>query len=188
MMKKINSETEYNTLYLASKNMGKELSNNFQYYKQINDFYNNKGKNNQFQSESLSKLSLTYEQNSSSPNKFQSESLSKLSLTYEQNSSSPNKEKNHIKTQTDLDNRTNYYESLKNEINHKKNELLKNNLNVKSAVEYNNSLLENFSIKKKLENINMGIAYKIHNGFKYYFNLPNEQIYILKEATLAAKA
>ena len=161
MMKKINSETEYNTLYLASKNMGKELSNNFKYYKQINDFYNNKGKNNQ----------------------FQSESLSKLSLTYEQNSSSPNKEKNHIKTQTDLDNRTNYYENLKNEINHKKNEGLKNNLNVKSAVEYNNSLLENFSIKKKLENINMGIAYKIHNGFKYYFNLPNEQIYILKEVS-----
>ena len=35
--------------------------------------------------------------------------------------------------------------------------------------------------KKKPNNLNLGISYKLNNGYKYYFNLPNEEIYILKE-------
>ena len=160
-MKKINSESEYNTLYLASKNKGISSNNQIKYYNHINELYNNNGIYNQFKLESLSKLS-------SSPG---------------ENSNSPSKEKNHIKTQTDFDNRPNYYESIINELDNKKNRGQKSNLNVKSAVEYNKSILDNLSIKKKLENINIGIAYKLYNGYKFYFNLPNEQIYILKEVS-----
>ena len=57
------------------------------------------------------------------------------------------------------------------------------NKNINSAVEYNKNILENFSIKKKKENINISIAYKINNGYKFYFNLPNEQIFIFKEVS-----
>ena len=35
--------------------------------------------------------------------------------------------------------------------------------------------------KKKPNNLNLGIYYKLNNGYKYYFHLPNEEIYILKE-------
>ena len=35
--------------------------------------------------------------------------------------------------------------------------------------------------KKEIKNINEGITFKINNGFKYYFNLRNINIYLLKE-------
>ena len=158
-MKKINSESEYNSLYLPGKNGEKEFNDNIKYYNNINELYNNNG---------------TY-------NKFKSEGFSKLSSSHEKNLNSHSKEKQHIKTLTEFDNSQNYYESLIDELEYKMNKGKK--VNVNSAIEYNKNILENFSIKKKLENINIGIAYKIHNGYKFYFNLPNEQIYILKEVS-----
>ena len=42
--------------------------------------------------------------------------------------------------------------------------------------------MQKFKNKKKdIENINEGITYKMKNGFKYYFNLRNINIYFLKE-------
>ena len=119
--------------------------------------------------------------NNGTYNKFKSESLSKLSSSHEPNSNSHSKEKQHIKTLTEFDNIPNYYESLINELEHQRKKGQK--VNVNSAIEYDNNILENFAIKKKLENINIGIPYKIYNGYKFYFNLPNEQIYILKEVS-----
>ena len=161
-MKKINSESEYNSLYLPNKNGGKKYNDNIKHYNNINninELYNNNG---------------TY-------NELKSESLSKLSSSHEPNSNSHSKEKQHIKTLTEFDNIPNYYESLINELEHQRNKCQK--LNVNSVVEYDKNILENFYIKKKIENINIGIAYKIYNGYKFYFNLPNEQIYILKEVS-----
>ena len=44
------------------------------------------------------------------------------------------------------------------------------------------NIMQKFKNKKKdIENINEGITYKIKNGFKYYFNLRNINIYFLKE-------
>ena len=160
-MKKINSESEYNYLYLVNKNNGKELNNNIQYHNQINKPFKNNG-------------IYTH---------LKSESLSQFSSSHEQNSNSLSKEKYHIKTQIDFEKRPNYYESIINEMEHKNNKIQKNSKSVNSAAEYDKKILENLSIKKKIENINIGLAYKMNNGYKFYFNLPNEQIYILKEVS-----
>ena len=160
-MKKISSDSEYNYLYLVGKNEGKELKKNIQYYNPINEPYNKNG---------------IY-------NHFKSESLSQFSSSHEQNSNSLSREKRHIKTLIEFDKTPNYYESIINEMEHKTNISQKKNPNVNSAAEYNKNIIENFSIKKKLENINRGIAFKMKNGYKFYFNLPNEQIYILKEVS-----
>ena len=156
----VNSESEYNGLHLATKKYGNELNNNFKYNDNINEHYKNLINDH-----------------------IKSESLYNISSNHGQNPNSNKKEKYYIKTQTVFDNKINYYENIINEIKNKKNKDQKSNANIKSAVEYNKNLLENFSIKKKIENINIGIAYKIYNGYKFYFNLPNEQIYILKEVS-----
>ena len=159
-MKKINSESEYNPLYIINKNNGKKANNYIKYYNNINELYKNNGNYNH----------------------YKSESLSKFSSSHEQNSNSHSRDKYHIKTQTEFDNRPNYYESIINEIEHKEKKAQNNN-NINSAAEYNKNILENFAIKKKIDNINIGIAYKFYNGYKFYFNLPNEQIFILKEVS-----
>ena len=160
-MKKINSESEYNSLYLINKNSKSNTNNYIKYYNNINELNKNNGKNNYYKSESLSKFS-------SSHDKY---------------SHSHSRDKHHIKTQTDFDTRPNYYESIINELEHKRKKGQMMNKNINSAVEYNKNILENFSIKKKIENINISIAYKINNGYKFYFNLPNEQIFIFKEVS-----
>ena len=160
-MKKINSEAEYNSLYLINKNVGKNSNNYIKYYNNINELYKNNGNYNH----------------------YKSESLSKFSSSHDKNSQSQSKDKHHIKTQTEFDKRPNYYESIINELEHKRKKGQKMNKNINSAVEYNKNILENFSIKKKIENINISIAYKIYNGYKFYFNLPNEQIFIFKEVS-----
>ena len=44
------------------------------------------------------------------------------------------------------------------------------------------NIIQKFKNKKKdIQNINEGITYKMKNGFKYYFNLRNINIYFLKE-------
>ena len=96
-MKKINSESEYNPLYIINKNNGKKANNYIKYYNNINELYKNNGNYNH----------------------YKSESLSKFSSSHEQNSNSHSRDKYHIKTQTEFDNRPNYYESIKNEIEHK---------------------------------------------------------------------
>ena len=155
-MKKINSESEYNSIYLINKNVGKKSNNYIKYYNNINELYKNNGNYNHYKSESLSKFSSSHSQS---------------------------KEKHHIKTQTDFDQRPNYYESIINDLEHKRKTGQKMNKNINSAAEYNKNILENFSIKKKIENINISIAYKIYNGYKFYFNIPNEQIFIFKEVS-----
>jgi hypothetical protein len=155
-MKKINSESEYNPLYLVNKNIVKEYNTNIKYYNHFNSLYNNTGTNH-----------------------LKSESFSRFSTSHEKNYTSHN----NIKMQTELNNSPNYYESIINEIDYKKIKNQKNNPKTNSAIEYNKNILENLAIKKKLENINIGIAYKMYNGYKFYFNLPNEQIYILKEVS-----
>ena len=155
-MKKINSESEYNPLYLVNKNIVKEYNTNIKYYNHFNSLYNNTGTNH-----------------------LKSESFSRFSTSHEKNYTSHN----NIKMQTELNNSPNYYESIINDIDYKKIKNQKNNPKTNSAIEYNKNILENLAIKKKLENINIGIAYKMYNGYKFYFNLPNEQIYILKEVS-----
>ena len=156
-LKNINSEFEYD-LHLGKKIYGKEFDNNYKYYNYINEPYKN----------------IAH---------FNSESHCNISTSREQNPNSYNKEKYYIKTQTVFDNKINFPKHIINEIESIKNKEQKNNQNINSAAEYNKNILENFSIKKKLENINIGIAYKVYNGYKFYFNLPNEQIYILKEVS-----
>ena len=158
-MKKINSESEYNSLYLLNKNGGKKPNNYIKYNNNINELYKNNGNYSHYKSENLSKFSSSHDQNS--------HSLSR--------------DKHHIKTQTEFDKRPNYYESIINDLEHKRKKGQIINKNINSAAEYNKNILENFSIKKKIENINIGLPYKIYNGYKFYFNIPNEQIYILKE-------
>ena len=158
-MKENGSESELSALYLASINGAKGVNNHLKYYKHINELYNN---NN------------SYNQN-------KSENHSIFSSSQDKNSNSQSREKSHIKTQTDFDNRPNYYESLLNNLEKRRLKGQKNILNVKSAEEYNKDILKNLNIIKKIENINIGIAYKIQNGYKFYFNIPNEQLYILKE-------
>lgn len=109
-----------------------------------------------------------------------SENHSKISSSQDKNSKSQSKEKNHTKTQTDFEknNTSNFYENLIYEIqNHSKK-------NISSAAEYDKNILKIFEIKKnKIENLNLGITYKMYNGYKYNFNVKNQQIYILKEVS-----
>ena len=58
-----------------------------------------------------------------------------------------------------------------------------NNYNELDNSNHNNKdIFNNFkSPKKEIENINEGITFKYNNGFKYYFNLRNANIYFLKE-------
>ena len=161
-LKKINSESVYNTLYLVDKYRGKRINNNIKYYN-INRFYNNQGLNNH--------------------TNLMSESLSKLSSSQEQNSNSYSKDIYHIKTQTDFDNKPNYYESLISNFGYKRKNNKISKISLKSEANFDKNKLDIFEIKKKIQNINIGITYKIYNGYKFYFNLPNEQIYILKEVS-----
>ena len=154
-----------NHKYVANKKYNKEFKqlNNHLSYSNINDnvykknyyYYNNKSENN-----------------------------SKLSPSQEKNSNSQSREKNNTKTQTDFEknNRPNYYENLIYELNKLPNGS-SSQININSAFEYNNNILENFALKKKIDNLNIGIPYKLYNGYKFYFNIPNEQIYILKEVS-----
>ena len=160
-LKNVNSD-EYD-FHLGRKIYGKELDNNFKYYNYINEPYKNIDHFKKFPVEYIL--------------------IKQRFIGNSQNLNSYNKEKNYIKTQTVFDNKINFSEYIINEIKNKKNKDQKNNQNINSASEYNKNVLENFSIKKKLENINIGIAYKMYNGYKFYFNLPNEQIYILKEVS-----
>ena len=61
-----------------------------------------------------------------------------------------------------------------------------NNYNELDNSNHNNKdIFNNFkSPKKEIENINEGITFKYNNGFKYYFNLRNANIYFLKEVQL----
>ena len=166
--KKISSESEFNTLYLDNKLGRPELNNHLKYYKHINEFYinNNNNSYNHTKSDNHSIFSSSQDKDKN------------------KNSNSQSREKNnHIKTQIDFENRPNYYESLINVLEKRRQKGLKSNIYIKSAEEYDKNILENLNIKKKIENINIGIAYKIHNGYKFFFNLPNEQIYILKEVS-----
>ena len=152
-----------NHLYIGNtkyKNLNKPFNfcNNMNdnFYKKNDNFYHyNKSENN-------SKLSPSQEKNS-------------------KNSNSQSRDKNHIKTQTDFEkkSRPNYYEFLINELENKNPPNPKFNIN--SAAEYNIEVLKNFVTKKKIENLEFGITYKIYNGYKFFFNVPNGQIYILKE-------
>ena len=87
----------------------------------------------------------------------------------DKHSSSQNKEKN-IRTKTDFDTnvKSNYYQSLIYE--------LENRFNNESKWDLNKDKNNN-----KIENLNIGITYKVYNGYKYYFNIPNAQVYLLKE-------
>ena len=152
-----------NHLYIGNKKY-KDLNNPLNYCHNINDnFYK---KNNNF-----------YQYNKSENNSKLSPSQEKTS----KNSNSQSREKCKTKTQTDFEknSRPNYYENLIYELENKYPTSSKYNFN--SAVEYNNNIFENFVTKKKIDNLNMGITYKIYNGYKFYFNIPNGQIYILNE-------
>ena len=150
-------------LYLESKNY-KDLNNRFNYCNNINNYFYKKN-NNFYQynkSENNSKLSPSQEKN-------------------QKNSNSQSREKNHTKTQIDFEkkSRPNYYENLIYELENKNPSNSKFNIN--SAAEYNINILKNFVSKKNIENLDIGITYRIYNGYKFYFNIPNGQIYILKE-------
>ncbi len=152
-----------NHKYVTNKKYNKEFKqlNNYLSYSNINDnfkknyYYNNKSENND-----------------------------KLSPSQEKHSNSQSREKIHTKTQTDFDknSRPNYYENLIYELNKWPNGS-NSQINTNSAFEYNNNILEHFALQKKIDNLNIGIPYKLYNGYKFYFNIPNEQIYILKEVS-----
>ena len=155
-----------NHKYVANKKYNKEFKqlNNHLSYSNINESCNYYKKNN-------------YHIN-------KSENNSKLSPSQEKNSHSQSREKSHTKTQTDFEknNRPNYYESLIYELN-KLPDGNSSQLNINSVIGYNNNILENFDLNKKIKNLNIGIPYKLYYGYKFYFNIPNEQIYILKEVS-----
>ena len=152
-----------NHLYIGN-NKYKNLNKPFNYCNNMNDnFYKKNGNFYHYnKSEKNSKLSPSQEKNS-------------------KNSNSQSRDKNYIKTQTDFEkkSRPNYYEFLINELGNKNPPNPKFNIN--SAAEYNINVLKSFVTKKKIENLELGITYKIYNGYKFFFNVPNGQIYILKE-------
>ena len=151
-----------NHLYLGNKKY-KELNklNNHLSYSNINDNYYNKN-NNKY-----------YYYNKSEKN-------AKLSPSQEKSVNSQSREKNHTKTQTDFEkkSRPNYYEHLIYELENKYPTGSKFNIN--SADEYNKNILEKFTTKN-INKLTIGIIYKRNNGYKYFFSIPNGQIYILKE-------
>ena len=166
---KKNSDSELgpstiNQLCIGNKKYNKKLKllNNHLSYSNINDnFYK---KNNNYY----------YYHN-------KSENQTNLSPDF-RNSNSQSKEKNHTKTQINFEknSKPNYYENLINELNKAPSDA---KFNINSAAEYNKNILDKFTIKKKIDNLNIGIPYKLYNGYKYFFNIPNEQIYILKECS-----
>jgi len=104
----------------------------------------------------------------------QSDNHSKFSSSND--SKTKNKEK--YKTQSKYINniKPNYYESIINELQSNK----RNNDN--NEIEYNKDILKYIEIKRnRMDKVNIGITYKIYNGYKYYFDIQNGQIYILKE-------
>ena len=104
----------------------------------------------------------------------QSDNHSKFSSSND--SKTKNKEK--YKTQSKYINniKPNYYESIINELQCNK----RNNDN--NEIEYNKDILKYIEIKRnRMDKVNIGITYKIYNGYKYYFDIQNGQIYILKE-------
>ena len=169
---KKNSDSELgpssiNQLYLGNKKNNKKLKqlNNHLSYSNINDnFYKKNYYYYYHHNKSENQSNFSPDQNNS-------------------NSHSKSKDNNHTKTQINFDKNTkpNYYENLINEL--KKYPLGGPKLNFNSEVEYNKHILEKCKIKKKIDNLNIGITYKKYNGYKYYFNIPNEQIYILKECS-----
>ena len=162
MKKSSDSEIGLNHLYLGNKKY-KELKklNNHLSYSNINDNYNKN--NNKY-----------YYYNKSEKN-------TRLSPSQEKSANSQSRDKNHTKTQTDFEKKTrpNYYENLIYELENKYPTGSKFNIN--SAAEYNMNILEKFTTKKNINNLNIGIIYKINNDYKYFFNIPNGQIYILRE-------
>lgn len=109
-----------------------------------------------------------------------SEKNIKLSPSQEKSLNSQSKE-NHTKTQTNFEkkSRPNYYENLIYELENKYP--TGSRFNINSAAEYNINILEKFTTKNNINNLNNGILYKINNGYKYFFSIPNGQLYILKE-------
>ena len=102
----------------------------------------------------------------------QSDNHSKFSSSND--SKTKNKEK--YKTQSKYINniKPNYYESIINELQCNK----RNNDN--NEIEYNKDILK-YIKRNRMDKVNIGITYKIYNGYKYYFDIQNGQIYILKE-------
>ena len=102
----------------------------------------------------------------------QSDNHSKFSSSND--SKTKNKEK--YKTQSKYINniKPNYYESIINELQSNK----RNNDN--NEIEYNKDILK-YIKRNRMDKVNIGITYKIYNGYKYYFDIQNGQIYILKE-------
>jgi len=102
----------------------------------------------------------------------QSENHSKFSSSND--SKTQNKEKFQTQTKYIQNIKPNYYESIINE--------LQNNTRNNNDIEYNKDILKFIEIKKnRINKVNIGITYKIYNGYKYYFDIENGQIFILKE-------
>ena len=102
--------------------------------------------------------------------------------------SNQNQSDNHSKFSSSNDSKTktqtkyiknikpNYYESIINELQSNTRN------NGDSEIEYNKDILKYIEKKRnKMDKVNIGITYKIYNGYKYFFDIQNGQIYILKE-------
>ena len=168
IMIKKNSDSELYDLYIGNNKYNKEL-------KQLNNKLSYNNRNQEFNNNYIYQKNNNYIYNYNILDK-----PLKLSPRKGNNSNSISKDKNHIKTQSDFDkkSRINYYENL---INDKYQIGEKINIKKENLDGLDFKLLKKFSIRKKVLFLNIGIAYKIHNEYKFYFNIPNGEIYILKE-------
>ena len=113
--------------------------------------------------------------------------------------SNQNQSENHSKYSSSNDSKTQNRENFQtfNQIKYiktiKPNESIMNELqsnrknNSNSEKECNKNILKYIDNKRrKIDKVNIGITYKIYNGYKYYFDIQNGQIYILKEVPFNA--
>lgn len=164
-----------NQLYIGNKksaNNSKELKKLYNHlsYSNINIIKNNQKKNGNH-----------YYYHNKSENNLKN-SLSKDNITSQSKSKSKNKSKNKnptkAKNEFGKNIRTNFYENLIYQLQNNS----KKNMN--SGFEFDKNMLKNFEIKKKQTlDINKGIIYKIYNGYKYFFDVKNGQIILLKDVS-----
>ena len=181
--KLVDNPSNFTNQIIKNKNLDSELvpSSIYELYMDNNKSNYNSNEIN-YLSEQLSSIKLNKEYYKKIKNynqyPYRSENHSMFSFNQDKNSKSPSREKNYNKVQNNNE--------RKNSSNYNKNLILELKKNSKRKIytvpEYNKNILKEFEMKNiKIENLNLGISYKIYNGYKYYLDVKYGQIYILKD-------